>query len=72
MLNRVIDKNKWSDDWSKNAGEDQRALAIGVAGMADFFAKKKISFESEEAVDWQHKIFGTMYNSALEGESEDG
>ena len=66
MLNRVIDKNKWSDDWSKNAGEDQRALAIGVAGMADFFAKKKISFESEEAVDWQHKIFGTMYNSAVE------
>ena len=66
MLNRVIDKNKWSDDWSKNAGEDQRALAIGVAGMADFFAKKKISFESEEAVDWQHKIFGTMYESALE------
>ena len=66
MLNRVIDKNKWSDDWSKNAGEDQRALAIGVAGMADFFAKKKISFESEEAVDWQHKIFGTMYESAVE------
>ena len=66
MLNRVIDKNKWSDDWSKNAGEDQRALAIGVAGMADFFAKKKISFESEEAVDWQHKIFRTMYESAVE------
>lgn len=66
MLNRVIDNNKWSDDWSKNAGEDQRALAIGVAGMADFFAKKKISFESEEAVDWQHRIFGTMYESALE------
>ena len=66
MLNRVIDNNKWSDDWSKNAGEDQRALAIGVAGMADFFAKKKISFESEEAVEWQHKIFGTMYESAVE------
>jgi len=66
MLNRVIDKNKWSDDWSKDAGEDQRALAIGVAGMADFFAKKKISFESEEAVDWQHKIFRTMYDSAVE------
>ena len=66
MLNRVIDNNKWSDDWSRNAGEDQRALAIGVAGMADFFAKKKISFESEEAVEWQHKIFGTMYESAVQ------
>jgi len=49
-LNKVIDRNKWSDDWSKAAGEDQRALAIGVAGMADFFAKKKM-FNAEAAED---------------------
>jgi len=65
-LNKVIDKNKWSDDWSKSAGEDQRALAIGVAGMADFFAKKKISYESEEAKQWNKDIFETMYKSASE------
>jgi len=65
-LNQVIDKNKWSDEWSKNAGLDQRAIAIGVAGMADFFAKKKISFESEEAKEWTDKIFEVMYKSALE------
>lgn len=65
-LNKVIDKNKWSDDWSKAAGEDQRALAIGVAGMADFFAKKKISFESEEAKQWNKDIFETMYKAAVE------
>lgn len=65
-LNQVIDKNKWSDEWSKNAGLDQRAIAIGVAGMADFFAKKKVSFESEEAKEWTDKIFETMYKSALE------
>ena len=65
-LNRVIDNNKWSDEWSKNAGEDQRAVAIGVAGLADFFAKKKISFESEEAKKWNHDIFETMYKSAVE------
>jgi ribonucleotide reductase alpha subunit len=65
-LNKVIDKNKWSDDWSKDAGEDQRALAIGVAGMADFFAKKKISYESEEAKQWNKDIFETMYKSAVE------
>lgn len=64
-LNKVIDLNKWSDDWSKSAGEDQRALAIGVAGLADFFAKKKISYESEEAKEWNHKIFETMYKSAV-------
>ena len=64
-LNKVIDKNKWSDEWSKNAGVDQRALAIGVAGMADFFAKKKISFESEEAKKWNNDIFETMYKAAV-------
>lgn len=65
-LNRVIDINKWSDTWSKTAGEDQRAIAIGVAGLADFFAKKKISFESEEAKVWNHDIFETMYKAAVE------
>jgi ribonucleoside-diphosphate reductase alpha subunit len=65
-LNAVIDKNKWSDEWSENAGLDQRSLAIGVAGLADFFAKKKISFESEEAKTWTDKIFETMYKSAVE------
>jgi len=65
-LNQVIDRNKWSDEWSKNAGLDQRAIAIGVAGMADFFAKKKVSFESEEAKEWTDKIFETMYKSAVE------
>jgi ribonucleoside-diphosphate reductase alpha subunit len=65
-LNRVIDINKWSDDWSKTAGEDQRAIAIGVAGLADFFAKMKISFESEEAKKWNNDIFETMYKAAVE------
>jgi ribonucleoside-diphosphate reductase alpha subunit len=65
-LNRVIDVNKWSDDWSEAAGVDQRSIAIGVAGMADFFAKKRISFESEEAKEWNHKIFSTMYKAAVE------
>jgi ribonucleoside-diphosphate reductase alpha chain len=64
-LNAVIDKNKWSDDWSEKAGLDQRSLAIGVAGLADFFAKKKISFESEEAKKWNTDIFETMYKAAV-------
>jgi ribonucleoside-diphosphate reductase alpha subunit len=65
-LNQVINKNKWSDDWSKDAGFDQRALAIGVAGLADFFAKKKISFESQEAKKWNNDIFETMYKAAVD------
>lgn len=65
-LNQVIDKNKWSDSWSESAGLDQRALAIGVAGMADFFAIKKISFESEEAKYWNAAIAETMYKAFVE------
>lgn len=64
-LNVVIDKNKWSDEWSERAGLDQRALAIGVAGLADMFAKLKISFESEEAKKWNNDIFETMYKAAV-------
>lgn len=64
-LNQVIDLNKWSDEWSKKAGEDQRAIAIGVAGLADFFAQRKVSFESEEAKEWNHKIIETMYKASL-------
>lgn len=65
-LNVVIDKNKWSNDWAEAAGKDQRALAIGVAGLADFFAKRKISFESEEAKQWNKDIFETIYKAAVE------
>lgn len=65
-LNKVIDINKWSDDWSENAGIDQRSLAIGVAGLADFLAKKKLSFESDEAKQWNNDIFVTMYKAAVE------
>jgi ribonucleotide reductase alpha subunit len=65
-LNKVVDKNKWSDEWSEAAGMDQRALAIGVAGMADFFAKRKISYESEEARQWNKDITETMYKAFVE------
>jgi len=65
-LNKVVDKNKWSDSWSEAAGMDQRALAIGVAGMADFFAKRKISYESEEARQWNKDITETMYKAFVE------
>jgi len=64
-LNRVIDINKWSDNWSEKAGLDQRALAIGVAGMADYFAINKISFESDEAKFANKEIFETMYKASV-------
>lgn len=65
ILNKVIDKNHWSDEASKTAGEHQRTIGIGVAGLADFFAKKKLAFTSEEAKEWNKKIFETIYKAAV-------
>lgn len=69
-LNRVIDVNKWSDEASKAAGEDQRAIAIGIGGLAEFFAQRKLSFTSEEARKWNRDIMETMYKAALEASME--
>lgn len=65
MLNRVIDKNEWSDEAAKAAGEHQRAIGIGVGGLADFMAKKKIVFTSEEGKKWNRDIAETLYKNAV-------
>jgi len=66
LLNRVIDKNEWSDEAAKSAGEDQRAIGIGIGGLADFMAKKKIAFTSEEGKKWSKDIAETLYKNALQ------
>lgn len=75
MLNRVIDKNVFPDEYADRAGRDQRAIAVGVAGLADFFAKKSIPFASEEAKKLNVEIFRALYlgafnESSLMGEVE--
>ena len=65
ILNRVIDKNKWQDTPSELAGIDQRSIGIGVAGLADFFAKKDLAFTSEEAKQWNRDIFEAIYKTAV-------
>lgn len=63
FLNRVIDKNHWSTAGAGVAGLDQRALAIGVSGMANHLAIKKINYE--DSVDIQEEIIKTIYNAAI-------
>lgn len=65
LLNRVIDKNNWQDEPSQLAGEDQRSIGIGVAGLADFFAKKDLPFTSDEAKEWNKRIFETIYKASI-------
>lgn len=63
FLNRVIDKNEWATEGAKVAGLDQRALAIGVSGMADHLAIKKMNYE--DSASYQESIIETIYKTAL-------
>lgn len=67
MLNRVIEKNDWSNEYAKKGGMSQRATAIGVAGLADVFYTLNISFDSPEAKELNKRIFETIYYGAIEG-----
>lgn len=67
MLNRVIDKNEWVNEFSYNGGVNQRATAIGVCGLADLFYKLGVSFESTEAKEINRRIFENIYYGAIEG-----
>ena len=63
FLNRVIDLNQWSTEGARIAGLEQRALALGVSGMADYLAMNKINYE--ESAEQQEEIIKTIYNAAF-------
>lgn len=67
MLNRVIEKNEWSNKYSEKGGTEQRATAIGVCGLADAFYAMGIPFESDEARQLNKEIFENIYYGAIEG-----
>lgn len=69
MLNRVLDTNKYSNEKARRTALKQRAIAIGIQGLADVFFKLKISFESEEAKKMTDLIMSTI-REAAELESE--
>lgn len=70
MLNAVIDKTEWPDESAGRAGKEQRAIAIGIAGLADFLAIKKLPFTSDDARSWNFNIMKIIYSSALHQSSE--
>lgn len=65
-LNSVIENNNWSTEGAANAGKEQRAIAIGIAGLADYMAKHKLDFTGVEAQKFNRKMIETIYNSSLE------
>ena len=64
-LNIAIDVNEYSTEEGRKGGLEQRALGIGIQGLADVFALLKISFTSPLARKINKTIFETIYFNAL-------
>lgn len=64
-LNKVIDINHYSTEKGRKGGLSQRAIGIGVQGLADVFFLMDYDFTSEEAKSLNKKIFETIYYAAL-------
>ena len=64
-LNVIIDVNEYSTEEARKGATEQRALAIGVQGLADTFALMGYSFTSEEAKKLNKEIFETIYYASL-------
>jgi len=70
MLNRAIDINDYSTEKGRIGGLNQRALAIGVQGLADVFFMFDYVFDSPEARELNKEIFENIYFAAIQGSNE--
>lgn len=70
LLNKVIDSNSYVTDKGKKGGLQQRAIAIGVQGLADTFYLLDYHFTSPEAKQLNKDIFETIYFNAIEASVE--
>lgn len=64
-LNRVIDINSYTTKKGEKGGLEQRAIAIGVQGLADVFFMLDYVFTSDEAKELNKNIFETIYHAAI-------
>ena len=64
-LNKVININSYSTQKGLKGGLEQRAIAIGVQGLADVFYLMDYVFTSEEARKLNKEIFETLYFAAM-------
>lgn len=69
-LNKVIDINHYSTEKGKKGGLSQRAIGIGIQGLADTFFLMDYAFTSDEAKKLNKEIFETIYFAALTESNE--
>lgn len=64
-LNIALEVNEYSTPEGRKGGLEQRALGIGIQGLADVFAMLKLPFTGEIARQLNKEIFETIYFNAL-------
>jgi ribonucleoside-diphosphate reductase alpha subunit len=64
-LDRVIDRNFYPTDATRRSNFRHRPIGIGVQGLADVFARLKLAYESEEAMELNKRIFAHIYYAAV-------
>ena len=69
-LDKVIDVNFYPIEEARNSNMRHRPIGIGVQGLADTFARMKLPFESEGAMQLNKDIFETMYYASVEASTE--
>lgn len=65
MLNKVIDKNKWSTKAARETGINQRTIGVGLAGLADVYAILDLPFISEKSKEINKKIMESIHYGAI-------
>lgn len=69
-LNVVININFYPVAETKNSNIKHRPIGLGVQGLADVYNKMNISFESQQAMEINKKIFECIYFHALTKSNE--
>ncbi|MDR0793357.1 MAG: ribonucleoside-diphosphate reductase subunit alpha [Chitinophagaceae bacterium] len=64
-LDRIIDRNYYPIEETRNSNMRHRPIGLGVQGLADAFILLRYPFESEEAQKLNKEIAETMYFAAM-------
>lgn len=71
QMNNVIDINSYTNESGRKGGLEQRALGLGVQGLADTFFKMNFpSFTSDEARELNKRIYETIYFASLKASND--
>jgi ribonucleoside-diphosphate reductase alpha chain len=69
-LDTIIDRNHYPIEEAKNSSLNNRAVGLGVQGLADVFIVLRWAYTSEESKRLNQDIFETLYYAALESSME--